>query len=113
MDAPIVQVLFNVELQQHYICVRVDIDKNVDNRREVYAYIPEYVPSLGVQPVQLLNAYLSALRPPVRRLPAGSPAYAVLRGCQLHVFSQPVHELQHRLQGGLRSCMARPVYTLV
>ena len=59
-----VEVLYSVELRQRYIRVRIDVDKNVDGRREVYAYIPEAIPTLGVRPVRLLEDYLRRLRPP-------------------------------------------------
>lgn len=58
-----IRVLFNDDLQQHYLSVRVPGDKNLEGVR--YAAIPEVVPGLGLSPVLEFCTFLRAgLAPP-------------------------------------------------
>ena len=59
-----VEVLWHPELRERYIRLHIRLDKNVAPGREVYTYIPERVPALGVSPVQDLLAYVLRFRPP-------------------------------------------------
>jgi len=60
-DLSAVRVLFNAELGCCYIRLRMNVHKNVGARHECFAYIPDHVPCLAVQPVDMLEDYF---RPP-------------------------------------------------
>lgn len=47
-----------------YIKLRLDMDKNVDSREEALGFIPDYVQSLDIWPVEIFESYLRRFRPP-------------------------------------------------
>ena len=47
-----------------YIRMRINKDKNVSATDEVYAYIPHFIPAMGLRPVELLRYYIMMFRPP-------------------------------------------------
>ena len=59
-----VQVLWHPELRARYIRLHIRLDKNVAPGREVFTYIPDRVPALGVFPVRDLLSYILRFRPP-------------------------------------------------
>ena len=63
-DDSAVEVFWHLELRARYIRLHVRLDKNVALGREVYTYVPDCVPALGVYPVQDLLSYLRRFRPP-------------------------------------------------
>ena len=52
-----------------YIKMRINKDNNVSATDEVYAYIPHFIPAMGLRPVELFRSYIMMFRPPPQRLP--------------------------------------------
>ena len=59
-----IAVLYDTERCQYYIELRVDVDKNVREGDQVFAYIPEEIPGLQLHPVRILLDYLRRVQPP-------------------------------------------------
>jgi len=59
-----VKILYDPDLQEEYIELAVDVDKNVDARNPRKGYIPAHIPGLGIHPVRELKDYITSMRPP-------------------------------------------------
>lgn len=59
-----VNVFTDLGTQRQYLRISVRVDKNVATSDEVFAYIPDFIPSLGVRPVRAVLDYLRLLAPP-------------------------------------------------
>jgi len=66
-----VQLLWDETLNEVYIDINVDTDKNVSSWNRRHAYIPGRVDAIGAEPGRWLDEYILTVRPP-----SGGPLFA-------------------------------------
>ena len=79
-----VKVLYDDTEGMFYLRLRVNVDKNVREREEVYAYVPSAFRNLSARPVDVLLDYLRRVRPPSGSYLLAAPRSARLPAVGFH-----------------------------